>query len=77
MGGLLSCFLHPQAAILYLGIALERSAAPVCSVESKNASSFTIPWQQYKQTIDRFSRSFQLYPGLTAFNQRSAPYSHI
>ena len=54
-----------------------RSAAPVCSVESKNASSFTIPWQQYKQTIDRFSRSFQLYPGLTAFNQRSAPYSLI
>ena len=54
-----------------------RSAAPVCSVHAKNSPSFPIPWQTYKQTIDRFYSNFQLYPNLSSFNNKSEPYGLI
>ena len=54
-----------------------RSAAPVCSVHARNNPAFAIPWQSYKQTIDRFYNNFQLYPNLSSFNEKSAPYSLI
>ena len=56
---------------------LGRKAAPVCSVHSRNSSSFTIPWPIYKQSIDKFSSLFQLYPKHQALNNKSIPYGLI
>ena len=66
--------LHPRAMILYPQIA-GRAAAPICSVHSRNNPSFAIPWQSYKQTIDRFYKDFELYPNLASYNNKAAPYS--
>ena len=52
-----------------------RAAAPICSVHSRNNPSFAIPWQSYKQTIDRFYKDFELYPNLASYNNKAAPYS--
>ena len=56
---------------------LGRKAAPICSVHSRNSSSFTIPWAIYKRSIDKFSSTFQLYPKHQALNDRSIPYGLI
>lgn len=54
-----------------------RAAAPICSVHAKDNPSFQIPWQTYKQTIDKFYTNYELYPNLSSFNDKSAPYSLI
>ena len=75
--GVILPYLHIEGQDSLSSNCFGRSAAPVCSVHARNNPAFAIPWQSYKQTIDRFYNNFQLYPNLSSFNDKSAPYSLI